>query len=90
MVLTVAAIQRTHKRIDYLLEEFARLLNDHPNLPVWLVVAGGRERDTDELVAQGRRLLGDRLRTLVRFPREADARALSVELMCSSCPASGR
>ena len=41
-----------------------------PDLPVWLVVAGGREHDTDELVAQGHRLLGDRLRTLVGFPRE--------------------
>ncbi len=70
VVLCAAAIRREHKRIDYLLDEFARLRTLAPNLPAWLVLAGGREHDTDELVAYGHRLLGDRLRTLVNFPRE--------------------
>ena len=70
VVLCAAAIRRDHKRIDYLLEEFAELRSFAPALPVWLVLAGGREHDTDELVAYGHRLLGDRLRTLVAFPRE--------------------
>ena len=70
VVLTTAAIKRDHKRIDYLLDEFAQLRRMAPDLPAWLVLAGGREHDTDELVAQGHRLLGDRLRTLVGFPRE--------------------
>jgi glycosyltransferase involved in cell wall biosynthesis len=70
VVLCAAAIRRNHKRIDYLLNEFAELRRTAPDLPVWLVIAGGRERDTDELVAHGHRLLGDRLRTLVSFPRE--------------------
>jgi 1,2-diacylglycerol 3-alpha-glucosyltransferase len=70
VVLCAAAIKRNHKRIDYLLDEFAELRRMAPSLPVWLVLAGGRERDTDELVAHGHRLLGDRLRTLVSFPRE--------------------
>jgi 1,2-diacylglycerol 3-alpha-glucosyltransferase len=69
VVLTAAAIKRPHKRIDYLLEEFAQLLQEAPGLPAYLVVAGGREPDTDELVEYGRRLLGDRVRFLVRFPR---------------------
>lgn len=69
VVLTAAAIKRSHKRVDHLLEEFARLLQAHPALPVWLVVAGGWEEDTDELVALGRRTLGERVRFLVRFPR---------------------
>lgn len=69
VVLTAAAIKRGHKRIDHLIAEFARLRHDAPDIPVWLVVAGGWEKDTDELVAEGTRLLGDRVRFLVRFPR---------------------
>jgi glycosyltransferase involved in cell wall biosynthesis len=65
VLLSVAAIKRSHKRIDYLLEEFARLQQ-----PAWLIVAGGREAETDALIEQGRRLLGDRVRFLVRFPRQ--------------------
>jgi 1,2-diacylglycerol 3-alpha-glucosyltransferase len=70
VVLTAAAIKRQHKRIDYLLDEFARLRQAHPALPVWLVVAGGWEPETDELVERGRELLGERVRFLVRFPRQ--------------------
>src|SRR6185312_2869639 len=70
IVLTAAAIKRHHKRIDYLLAEFARLGSALPSLPVWLVVAGGWEASTDELIKEGRQLLGDRVRFLVRFPRE--------------------
>jgi 1,2-diacylglycerol 3-alpha-glucosyltransferase len=69
VVLATAAIKRHHKRVDYLIQEFARLRRAAPNLPAWLVIAGGRENDTDDLVAQGERLLGDRVRFLVRFPR---------------------
>jgi glycosyltransferase involved in cell wall biosynthesis len=69
VVLTVAAIKRHHKRIDYLLAEMRRLRAEHPLSPVWLVIAGGWEDETDELVDEGERLLGDRVRFLVRFPR---------------------
>lgn len=70
VILTVAAIKRNHKRIDYLLEEVALLLTMAPQIPIWLVVAGGSEPDTDELVRRGREMLGDRVRFLIRFPRE--------------------
>jgi 1,2-diacylglycerol 3-alpha-glucosyltransferase len=69
VVLTASAIKRHHKRVDHLLSEFARLRQARPELPVTLVVAGGREADTDELVAIGHETLGDRVRFLVRFPR---------------------
>lgn len=86
IVLTAAAIKRGHKRIDYLISEFARLRKDHPGLPAWLVVAGGWEADTDELVAEGTKLLGDRVRFLVRFPRRRMPelyRAADVFVLCS-------
>lgn len=70
VVLTVAAIKRHHKRVDHLLAEFARLRAARLDLAVTLVVAGGAEADTEELIAQGRAALGDRVRFLVRFPRD--------------------
>ena len=70
VVLTAAAIKRRHKRVDALIEAFAGLRAAEPALPVWLVIAGGHEADTDELVTLGRGVLGDRVRFLVRFPRE--------------------
>jgi 1,2-diacylglycerol 3-alpha-glucosyltransferase len=69
VVLTTAAIKRHHKRIDHLLAEFAQLRQTAPELPAYLVVAGGWETETDELIAEGTKLLGDRVRFLVRFPR---------------------
>jgi 1,2-diacylglycerol 3-alpha-glucosyltransferase len=64
VLLSVAAIKRSHKRIDYLLEEFSRLRQ-----PAYLIVAGGWESQTDALIEEGKGLLGDRVRFLVRFPR---------------------
>jgi 1,2-diacylglycerol 3-alpha-glucosyltransferase len=69
VVLCVAAIKRRHKRINHLIDEFARLRVACPELPAWLVVAGGWEAETDALVTEGRERLGDRVRFLVRFPR---------------------
>ncbi len=69
VILAAAAIRRRHKRIDYLAAEFRTLLDRFPNLPAWLVVAGGRESQTDEVIAEATRSLRDRVRFLVGFPR---------------------
>jgi glycosyltransferase involved in cell wall biosynthesis len=74
IVFCSAAIRRYHKRIDYLIEEFAGFAAGYDG-PAMLVVAGGREADTDELVALGRERLGERVRFLVSAPR-ADMPAL--------------
>src|SRR5262249_6637429 len=86
VVLVAAAIKRHHKRIDYLLDEFARLRQLAPGLPAWLVVAGGHEADTDDLVREGQSRLGDRVRFLLRFPRPRMPdlyRAADVFALCS-------
>ncbi|MDA8250726.1 MAG: glycosyltransferase family 4 protein [Rhodospirillales bacterium] len=67
--LCCAAIRRFHKRIDWLLQEFARAQRELA-APALLVVAGGREEETEELVAMGRALLGGGVRFLVGVPRE--------------------
>ncbi len=70
VVLAVAAIKRSHKRIDWLIDAVATYRARHPDQPATLVVAGAREDDTDELVALAHERLGDAARMLVRFPRE--------------------
>jgi glycosyltransferase involved in cell wall biosynthesis len=69
LVLCCAAIRRYHKRIDYLLSEFAAAL---PALPrgTSLLIAGGTETDTSELIGLGTRLLGEKVRFLTDVPRE--------------------
>lgn len=69
VVATAAAIKRHHKRIDYLIDEFARFLSFPSSRPVHLVVAGGWETETDQLIAEAKERLGGRVHFLVRFPR---------------------
>lgn len=73
VVLSAAAIKRHHKRVDYLVHEFRHLLNSHPDLRAWLVLAGGWEETTETVIAEAKQLLGDRVRCLVRFPRQSMA-----------------
>jgi glycosyltransferase involved in cell wall biosynthesis len=68
VLLTVSAIKRHHKRIDWLLQEFGDLRKRYPHYPVILLVAGGWEPDTDELVNEAQRAHGNAVRFLVRFP----------------------
>jgi glycosyltransferase involved in cell wall biosynthesis len=69
VVLTVAAIKRDHKRVDHLIREFARLRARAPHLPAWLVAAGARDAQTDEVITLGHQLLGDRFRGIVGIDR---------------------
>lgn len=69
VVLCVAAIKKTHKRIDYLVREFAQFEAALPH-PAVLVVAGATERETPEVIALGLRLLGDRVRFVQNVPRD--------------------
>lgn len=86
VVLTAAAIKSHHKRIDYLIDEWARLADAADGLSARLVVAGGREAETDALVAAGRARLGDRVTFLVGFPRSRMPelyRAADAFVLCS-------
>lgn len=67
VVLTVAAIKKTHKRIDYLLEEVAAIKGRDD---VYLVIVGGKTPETDELIERGKELLKERVRFLIDFDRE--------------------
>lgn len=60
IILTVAAIKKEHKRIDYLIKEISHL--DHNKY--YLLVVGERTDETSEIENLGRRLLGDNFKTL--------------------------
>jgi len=48
---TAAAIKRHHKRIDWLIREFAQALDANPGVPLHLVIAGSRTPDFSALEA---------------------------------------
>jgi 1,2-diacylglycerol 3-alpha-glucosyltransferase len=69
VVLTVAALKKQHKRVDYLIREMAQLpvLGGRPTM---LVMAGAREAETEEIMQLSRELLGERGRVLIDVPRQ--------------------
>lgn len=86
VVLSAAAIKRNHKRVDHLITEFARFCAARPDAKATLVVAGGHEAETDEVMKLGHEQLGDRVRFLVRFPRARMPelyRTANVFVLCS-------
>ncbi|MCA9398645.1 MAG: glycosyltransferase family 4 protein [Candidatus Omnitrophica bacterium] len=66
VVLSVAAIKKTHKRIDYLIDEVHRLNHDN----VYLVVAGSQGEETPPLLKMGKERLGAKVVFLSDFPHE--------------------
>jgi glycosyltransferase involved in cell wall biosynthesis len=66
----VAAVKKDHKRIDYLIREFAQFLNDPASPSPVLVIAGSRQQDTDELSALAHELAQGRVRIITDLPRE--------------------
>jgi 1,2-diacylglycerol 3-alpha-glucosyltransferase len=68
VVLSVAAVKREHKRIDYLIDEIATLI-DTATTEVHMVVAGASTAATEELVAIAHDRMGDRAHFLLNQPR---------------------
>jgi 1,2-diacylglycerol 3-alpha-glucosyltransferase len=72
IILCVAAIKRHHKRCDYLIQEFAQF---RARLPAQLaskailVIAGGREAETPDIIAMGKSVLQDSLLVLESVDR---------------------
>jgi glycosyltransferase involved in cell wall biosynthesis len=78
---TAATVKRPHKRIDYLLREFASFAAEcSPAPPVssfelpvsspLVAVAGARTAESEALVRMGRDLCGDRARFFLDLPRD--------------------
>lgn len=69
VALVCSAIKRKHKRVDFIIGEFENVLKRFPQLPVWLVIAGGRSHDTEALVNEAQLKLGDRVRFIIDAPQ---------------------
>ncbi|MFO7957703.1 MAG: glycosyltransferase family 4 protein [Candidatus Brocadiia bacterium] len=69
VVLSVAAVKRHHKRVDYLIEEVARF-RERACPDAFLLVAGAETGDSGALVTQARERLGHSARFLLNQPRE--------------------
>ena len=76
VVGTMAAVKKHHKRIDYLIREFAGLATgrDVSRIPdlvprIFLVVAGARQDETDELITLAQSLCGDSIEILLDVQR---------------------
>jgi len=69
VILSVAAIKSTHKRLDYLIREVASL--NHKGLnSIYLLIAGSRTNETDKILQLGNQTLGSNIRFLVNRPHE--------------------
>ena len=64
VILCVAAIKRHHKRIDWLLQEVARVPQE-VEVPIHLLIVGAKTSDTESLGELGAQLLGERVHVLI-------------------------
>lgn len=76
VVVCTAAWNRYHKRIDYLIEEVAKIKDDS----VKLLLCGMPEADTSHLQELGEQLLGHRIRWLTVAPGEVSSFVADADL----------
>jgi glycosyltransferase involved in cell wall biosynthesis len=69
VVFCAAAINARYKRVDKLIDEFARFAKSASRQAL-LVVAGAHESETKGIMEKGRGLLGDRVRFFENVPRD--------------------
>jgi glycosyltransferase involved in cell wall biosynthesis len=69
IILCVAAIKRHHKRMDYLIDEFSRWQREVP-APALLLIAGAREKETDEVKRLAAELSPNSIRFIESAPRD--------------------
>ena len=72
IVLCVAAIKSGHKRMDVLIREFGLFEAEFRKTgqTAQLVIAGAKEDETEQIIALGKSLLGDKVTFLIGVPRE--------------------
>lgn len=68
IVLTVGAVQRQLKRTDWLIKEFADFAKNKDT--AYLLIAGARTDESDELIDLARRSIGDRFKVLENIDRD--------------------
>ncbi|MHC4123083.1 MAG: glycosyltransferase family 4 protein [Planctomycetota bacterium] len=81
VILSVAAIKKIHKRIDYLVNEISLLGNEK----IYLIIAGSTTDESLGLMEMGRKKLGDRIIFLTDFSHEKINKIYSVADLFTLC-----
>jgi len=68
VILSVGAIKRYHKRMDHFSREMGAVKKQFGD-SVQVVIAGSIDPETNQVVAEGRRLLGDQLSIITNIPK---------------------
>lgn len=92
IVLTVGAIKKYHKRMDYFIEESSIVAKNTENIPLHFTIAGAQDPETNDIVGLGRKRLGDKLTVLLDVPRNRMPEvygAADVFVLCSLSEAFG-
>ncbi len=76
VVLSVGALKKVHKRMDYVLREFAQWRQQSSATKAVLVIAGAREAETDEILALARELPPGAVKIIENAPRSEVAQLL--------------
>ena len=91
VILSVGAITKRYKRMNWLIEETYRLKQTHKE-KIFLLIVGELEDETKEVINMGRSLLGDSVRFLWNLPHEKMAEIYAISdlfVMCSAPEAFG-
>lgn len=75
IIICVAALRKTHKRMDYLLREFKTWRQSYPGNAV-LIMVGGREAETDDILRQAAELPPGSVMAIENAPRSKVAQLL--------------
>ena len=70
LFLSVGALKKHHKRVDYLMREFAGWRHSRPGLDAKLIVLGAREKETDEIMRLREELDPEGITPIENLPRE--------------------
>lgn len=85
VIMCAATIDKSYKRVDYLISEAADLYF-RKNADIYLVLAGAERKESKELMQTGKDLLGDRFKALLNQPHSRMPEiyaAADVFVMCS-------
>ena len=69
VILTIGAIQKYHKRMDYFIAEM-KDLKQNCDLPLHIIMAGSKSNDTDQLISVSKDYFGSDISVFVDFPKD--------------------
>lgn len=84
VILTVGSVKKSHKRMDYFIDEMSKLKQRVPK-PLYFVIAGARDSETDGVIRMGQEKLGKDLVVMLDISRELMPQLYSAADVFVSC-----